>query len=85
MSILARRNLTSARPGDSIAPDEASEEDQCQKTIADTRKYLEQSKKILESRAECVLGRALQLGNAGALLQQLTAAFDRLKPAALNA
>ena len=72
-------------PADLITPDEASEEDQCQKTIADTRKDLEQSKKTLESRAEAVLGRALQLDDADALLRQLAAASDLLKAAALNA
>ena len=72
-------------PADLIAPDEASEEDQSQKTIADTRKDLEQAKKTLEGRAESVLGSALQLDDADALLRQLAAASDLLKPAALNA
>ena len=71
-------------PVDLIAPDEASEEDQCQKTIANTRRDLEQSTKTLEGRAEAVLGRALQLDDANAMLRQLAAASDLLKPAALN-
>lgn len=71
-------------PASLIAPDEASEEGQSQKTIADTRKELEQSKKLLEGRAESVLGRALQMDDAAALLRQLAAASDLLKPAALN-
>ena len=64
-------------PPDLIAPDEESEKDQCQKTIADTRKDLEQTKQTLESRAESVLGRALQLAtkdDADVLLRQLAAA-----------
>lgn len=71
-------------PADLIAPDEESEEDQCQKRIADTREYLAQSKKNLEGRAESVLSRALRLDDADALHRQLAAAFDRLKPSALN-
>ena len=75
-------------PADLISPDEQSEGDQYQKTIADTRKRLEVTKKTLESRAESVLGRALQLATkdeADALLRQLAAASDLLKSAALNA
>ena len=75
-------------PADLIAPDEESEEDQCQATIVDTRKDLEQTKQTLESRAESVLGRALQLAtkeDADALLQQLATAADLLKSPAFNA
>ena len=72
-------------PADLIAPDEASEEGQCQTKIADTRKDLEQSRKSLEGRAESVLGGALRLDDADALLRQLDDASDLLKPKALNA
>ena len=75
-------------PAGLIAPDEESEKVQCQKTIADTRKNLEQTKQALESRAKSVLDRALQLAtkdDANALLRQLTAASDLLKSAALDA
>ena len=75
-------------PADLIAPHEEAEKGQCQKTIAETRKELEQTKKTLESRAESVLGRALQLAtkdDADALLRQLAATSDLLKSAALNA
>ena len=73
---------------DLIAPDEESEKGQCQETIADTRKDLEQTKRTLESRAETVLGRALQLAtkdDADVFLRQLAAAADLLKGPALNA
>ena len=68
-----------------IAPDEETEEGQCQRSIADARNGLEQSKETLERRAESILGRALQLDDVGALLGQLAAASDLLKAPALNA
>ena len=72
-------------PAGLIAPNEGTEEGQCQGTITDARKGLEQSKETLERRAESVLGRALQMDDVDALLRQLTAASDLLKSAALNA
>jgi len=75
-------------PADLIAPDEEAEPGACRESIADTRADLERTKQTLESRAESVLGRALQLAtkdDADALLRQLAAASDLLKSAALNA
>ena len=75
-------------PADLIAPDEEAEPGACRKSIADTRVDLERTKQTLESRAESVLGRALQLAtkdDADALLRQFAAASDLLKSAALNA
>ena len=75
-------------PPDLIAPDVEPEKGRCQETIAETRKDLEQTKRTLESRAESVLGRVLQLAtkdDADALLRQLANESDLLKSAALNA
>ena len=75
-------------PADLIAPDEEAESGACRKSIADTRAGLEQNKRNLESRAESVLGSALQLAtkdDADALRRQLVAASDALKSVAINA
>jgi ATP:corrinoid adenosyltransferase len=79
------------KPGDLITPDrqkEDLEEDACKKSIADARRLLEDKKQTLESTAEIILGKALQLASddeVDALLQQLRKAADVFKPASLAA
>lgn len=79
------------KPANLIAPDqqkEGEEEDASKKSIANARKLLEEKKQTLESTAEIILGKALQLASddeVDALLQQLGKAADMLKPASLAA
>ena len=73
-------------PASLIAPAEESEEDQSKNSISEARKWLDEKKKNLESAAETILGQALQLASQQDIenmLQQLRAAADLLKPAAL--
>lgn len=75
-------------PATFVAPDEETEPDACRASIAEARAELEQTKQSFESRAEAVLGRALELAtkdDADALLRQLTDAEDLLKRPALTA
>jgi hypothetical protein len=74
-------------PANLVAPDEEADEDQSKNSTAEARKWLEEKKKSLESAAETILGQALQLGSkqdVDGMLQQLQAAADQLKPAALG-
>ena len=74
-------------PAGLIAPDEESEEGQSKNSISEARKWLEEKKTSLEGAAETILGQALQLASrqdVDNMLQQLRAAADRLKPAALG-
>lgn len=75
-------------PANVVAPDEEVREDQSKNSIAEARKWLEEKKKRLESATETILGQALQLVSRQDVentLQQLGAAADLLKPAALGA
>ena len=74
-------------PANLIGPDEETEADQCKVLITNTRRHLELTKEILESRAETVLGQPLQLGSpdeADSLLRQLSHASDLLTSSALK-
>lgn len=74
-------------PASVVAPDEEASKDQSNNSISDARKWLEEKKKSLESAAETILGQALQLTSkqdVDGMLQQLRAAADLLKPAALG-
>jgi len=73
-------------PARLTAPDEESEEDQSKNSTSEARRWLEEKKRNLESAAETILGQALQLASrqdVDNMLQQLRAAADLLKPAAL--
>ena len=74
-------------PTDLITPDEDAEQDQCKKSIGDTRGLLAQQKQALERTAERVLGQPLQLAagpDVASMLKQLSTVSDLLKPAGLN-
>lgn len=79
------------KPAELIAPDQQKEDDEediSKKSITDARKLLEEKKRTLESTAETILGKALQLASdeeVNALLQELDKAADALKPASLAA
>jgi hypothetical protein len=70
-----------------IPPDKESKKDESKNTIATARNLLEEKKRSLETAAEAVLGRALQLASKQdeeAMLNQLGGAGDLLTTAALN-
>lgn len=74
-------------PAKLIAPNEESKEEECKDSISAARNLLEKKKEILESAAETILGQPLQLASkqdVEAMLEQLGAASDLLKPAALK-
>lgn len=74
-------------PANVVAPAEEPSKDQSKSSISDARKSLEEKKKNLESAAEAILGQALRLASrqdVDGMLQQLRAATDLLKPAALG-
>lgn len=74
-------------PASVVAPDEETSKDQSRNSISEARKWLEEKKENLESAAETILGQALQLASrqdVDGMLQQLRAAADLLKPAALG-
>lgn len=74
-------------PANVVAPDEEKSRNQSKNSISEARKWLEEKKKSLESAAETILGQALQLASkqdVDGMLQQLRAATDLLKPAALG-
>lgn len=74
-------------PASMVAPNEETSKDQSKNSISEARKWLEDKKKSLEVAAETILGQALQLAsrqNVDGMLQQLRAAADLLKPAALG-
>lgn len=68
-------------------PDKESKKDESKNTITAARNLLEEKKRSIETAAEAVLGRALQLASKQdeeAMLNQLGGAGDLLTTAALN-